>query len=67
VALVAVGRGRAASRLQLQPRLGAVKGLYLRLFIDRQDHRMGRCHRKTGHIPQPADKNRTVRQLAPPI
>jgi len=67
VALIVVGHGRAASLLQWQPRLGAVKGLYLRLFIDRQDHRMGgRCHIKTDHITQLIDKSRIVRQLELP-
>lgn len=41
IALIIMGHRLAASLLQRQARLGAVKGLDLRLLIDAQHHRMG--------------------------
>ena len=51
-------------------RLGAVKRLYLRLFIDRQYDGMGsRCHVKPDHIAQLFGESRVVgqRERAPVV
>jgi len=64
VALVIVGHGRAAPLLQRQARLGAVKRLYLRLFIDRQHNRMGRRRDvQSHHIVQFLGEGPVVGQL----
>ena len=62
--LVVMRHGRAAPLLQGQAGLGAVKRLYLRLFIDRQHHRMGgRGHIKPAHVAQLFGKSRIGGQL----
>ena len=64
VAFVVVGHGGAAALLQRQAGLGAVKRLYLRLFIHRQNHRMGRRRDvEPDHIVQLLGEGAIVRQL----
>lgn len=64
VALVVVGQRAGAPLLHRQTWLGTIESLYLRLLVDRQDHRMGRrIEIKTDDIGEFFGECRIVRQL----
>ena len=64
VALIVVCHGAAAALFHRQARLGAVKCLYLALFVDRQDNRvLRRVDVKPDDIDQLVGKPRVVGQL----
>ena len=64
VALVVVGHGLAAPRLDGQPGLGAVEGLDLALFVKREDHGMGwRIDIEADNVGELVGKARIARTL----
>ena len=64
VALVIMGHRRAPSLFQRPAGLGAVKRLNLRLFVDREHHRMRRRgHIEADDVRELLDEGRIVRQL----